>query len=51
MQSEALFHTMNVNVAAMTASVTHACDARADIAPSISAPLELFPFNEAPFAL
>lgn len=51
MQSEALFHTMNVNVAAMTASVTHARVARADIAPSISAPLELFPFTEAAFAL
>jgi len=50
MQSEALFHTMNVNVAATTASVTHACAVRADIAPSISAPLELFPFTEAPFA-
>jgi len=34
-------HTMNVNAPAMTASATPACAARADTAPSMSAPLEL----------
>jgi len=36
-----MLHTMNVNAPAMAASATPACAARADTAPSMSAPLEL----------
>jgi hypothetical protein len=38
---------MNVNAPAMTASATPACAARAETAPSMSAPLESFPDDEA----
>jgi hypothetical protein len=38
-----MVQTMNVNAPAMTASATPPCAARADKAPSMSAPLELLP--------